>query len=334
MIHTSREIRGYLNQMGLEYAEPYDGIFRVRFERASLGRLCSEFLSHVSKLEQKDTRALILADGEELMIHHLTKMEPLDSVVARTRGEWLFEMLDGERIHTHFHPIVDTADPSRIFAYECLARGIGESGESIPPGIMFDIAQTADLQFNLDRVCRLAAIQGCVEHGLDKTIFVNFNPGTIYNPEHCLETTMRAIGKAGLTPDKIVFEVVESEKIQDIEHLLSILSYYRENGFRTALDDLGAGYSSLNLLTRLKPDFVKLDMELIRDVDTDPYKAVITENLINMARLLGAKTIAEGVETVDEWRWVREKGADYIQGFLFAKPAAPPEPVRIPQEPS
>lgn len=189
---------------------------------------------------------------------------------------------------------------------------------------MFAIAGAADLLFNLDRACRLAAIRGSREHRLGKTIFVNFNPTTIYNPNYCLRTTMQAINQAGLQPYDVVFEVVETEEVADVQHLLSILDYYRNHGFKVALDDLGAGFSSLNLLTRLRPDFVKLDMGLVRNVDTDTYKGIITENLINMAHGLGVKVIAEGVETQGEWEWLVNCGADYLQGFLFATPAAPP----------
>lgn len=331
MIHTTREFLGYFEQMGLEYAEPYDGVFRVRFKRSELRRLCNDFLSNAGALELHDTKALVLAENERITVRHLTRMEPLESVVAKTQGEWLFEMLGGDRVYSHFHPIVEAGDPEAVFAYECLARATTEDGKRLNPDTMFGIARKTDMLFNLDRACRLAAIRGCIEHGLDKTIFVNFTPGTIYNPEHCLQTTMQAIMQAGLSPEQVVFEVVESEEIADIDHLLNILNYYRDNGFRVALDDLGAGFSSLNLLTRLKPDFIKLDMELIRDVDSEPYKAVITENMIGMSHRLGVKTIAEGVETVGEWRWLLDKGADYIQGFLFAKPAAPPEPIRVPE---
>lgn len=331
MVHTTRELLGYFQQMGLAYDEPYDGIYRVRFKESELSRLCIEFLNNVSRLELHDTKALVLGDHEQIRIHHLTRMEPLGSIVAKMRGEWLFAMLNTDGLYSHFHPIVSAENPTDVFAYECLARARSEEGEAVNPGLMFEIAQQTDMLFFLDRACRLAAIRGCLEHAIDTTVFINFTPGTIYNPEHCLQTTIQAIEAARLAPEQVVFEVVESEEVGDVGHLLNILNYYRDHGFRVALDDLGAGFSSLNLLTKLRPDFVKLDMELVRGVDTDPYKAVITENLISMSRRLGIKTIAEGVETVGEWQWVQDKGADFIQGFLFAKPAAPPEPIRIPQ---
>ena len=110
------------------------------------------------------------------------------------------------------------------------------------------------------------------------------------------------------------------------------MEFYRGAGFRVALDDLGSGYGSLNLLSQLKPDFVKLDMKLIRDVDRDPYKAEITRKLLEMARGLGVATIVEGIETQGEWEWAHENGADYAQGYLFARPASPPPRPRVPRD--
>jgi EAL domain-containing protein (putative c-di-GMP-specific phosphodiesterase class I) len=93
---------------------------------------------------------------------------------------------------------------------------------------------------------------------------------------------------------------------------------------------VGAGYNSLNLLSQLKPDLIKLDIELVRDVDSDPYKAEIASKLLEAATNLGVRTVAEGIETEGEWRWFCENGADYGQGFAFAHPAATPPASRFP----
>ena len=94
-----------------------------------------------------------------------------------------------------------------------------------------------------------------------------------------------------------------------------------------ALDDIGAGYSSLNLLHQLRPDFIKLDIALIRDVDRDPYKALVAQKILEIAQRLGIETIAEGVEREEEFAWVKSTGATYAQGYLFGRPA--PEPQRV-----
>lgn len=129
----------------------------------------------------------------------------------------------------------------------------------------------------------------------------------------------------GLPRENVVFEITESENVGAPEHLSNIVRYYREQGFRIALDDLGSGYSSLNLAHRLRPDFVKLDMELTWDVATDPYKAVIARKLLELAGGLGIRTIVEGVETAGELSWVQSEGANFVQGYHIARPS--PEPL-------
>ena len=98
-------------------------------------------------------------------------------------------------------------------------------------------------------------------------------------------------------------------------------------GFRVALDDMGSGYNSLNSLTQIKPDFIKLDMQLIRGVHRDTYKSCVAAKLLEMAQALGVATVVEGVEEPAEWQWAADHGADFAQGYLFARPnAVPPQP--------
>ncbi|MDZ7728973.1 MAG: EAL domain-containing protein [Dehalococcoidia bacterium] len=118
--------------------------------------------------------------------------------------------------------------------------------------------------------------------------------------------------------------MVESDAVADADHLRRILDYYRERGYRVALDDLGAGFSSLALLEQVRPDFVKLDMHLIRRVDTNPYKAEIASGVLDLARSLGVPTIVEGIEDEGELNWVRAHGASYAQGYYLARPSELP----------
>jgi hypothetical protein len=121
-----------------------------------------------------------------------------------------------------------------------------------------------------------------------------------------------------------VFEVVESDSPQNLDHLKAVLKYYRDAGFSIALDDIGSGYSSLNLLHQLRPDLIKLDMELTRNVHLDHYKASITEKVLEIAQKLGILTVAEGIECIEELNWLQERGATFAQGYLIAKPSATP----------
>ena len=97
--------------------------------------------------------------------------------------------------------------------------------------------------------------------------------------------------------------------------------YYKRLGFATAIDDFGAGYSGLNLLADFQPDYLKLDIKLVRDIHRDRSRQAIVSGIVTVCRDLGVRIVAEGVEQVDEARWLRDAGIRYFQGYLFARPA-------------
>ncbi len=136
----------------------------------------------------------------------------------------------------------------------------------------------------------------------------------------CIRTTLEAAKRCNLALDKIIFEVTEQEQVLDIDHLVGILRAYRQQGFRTAIDDFGAGYAGLNLLADFQPDLLKLDMQLIRSVDQDTVRQVLVDSTLQMCRRLGIQVIAEGVETLAELHVLRELGVELFQGYLLARP--------------
>lgn len=269
-------------------------------------------------------RLLWMAGDREPSLDDFPRVVPLQQFLDVRRSDWLLHVLSGRRLTSHFQPIVAAADTSQVFGHEALLRGLDAEARPIAPGSLLAAARAADLLFQLDLAARQSAIREAARHGLAGRLFINFTPNAIYNPAYCLRSTVAAVAQAGIAPEQVIFEVIESERVHDLGHLERILGVYREAGFRIALDDLGAGYSSLALMSRLRPDFVKLDMELIRGVDRDPYKAVIAEELLALARKLGIRSVAEGIESPGELAWLRGHGADYVQGYLIAAPAAKP----------
>lgn len=318
----------HLTAVGCRAAEPQAGMIAVPLAGGLLERLAVQVGGLLSETEAQGTRALVVPADRTPTLADFMNTQPLGTLLAAVRSRWLVDVLRDDRLETHFQPIVSATDPTEAFAYECLIRGQDGAGGLITPRELFTAARTADLLFHLDRAARLCAIRSAARERVTARLFLNFMPSSIYTPAFCLKSTFKAVEAAGLEPGRVVFEVVESDEIEDTAHLLNILTVYREAGFGVALDDVGAGYSSLNLLTRLRPDYVKLDMQLTRGVDRDPYKARVVGKLLEMARDLGVKTVVEGVETVGEWAWAVAHGADYLQGYLFARPAAvPPLPV-------
>lgn len=123
--------------------------------------------------------------------------------------------------------------------------------------------------------------------------------------------------------DRIVFEITEAAAILEYERVRVIMDGLRGRGFRFALDDLGAGYAGLNSLAMLTPDFVKLDMDLVRDVAVNPRTERLVHHLLEFARGEGMQVVAEGIEREEELAAVRALGVPYLQGYRFGRPARP-----------
>lgn len=274
--------------------------------------------------ELKETQVLFIQGAIQPQLQDFSDIASLQRFIKFSQSEWLVEMLARERFTSHFQPIVSIQDTSQIYGYESLLRGMDEEGNLVPPESIFELASEAGLLPQLDRIARLNTIKEFTRHQVNGCIFINFAPTALYDPVYCLRSTVEAIDRAGIDHRRVVFEVVESDNPQDLAHLKAVLQYYRDSGFLVALDDLGSGYSSLNLLHQLRPDFIKLDMQLIRDVHQDLYKASITEKLLEITQKLNIQTVAEGIECIEELNWLRERGATFGQGYLIAKPTAVP----------
>ena len=297
----------------------------IEVPHENLSEFVAPLSKHLSSTERADVRVLWQPAGSPIALGDMFGVETLASFAARAGSQWLVDMLEEDRLDTWFQPIVSCANGKDIFGYECLMRGRDENGVVFPDRIL-EIANGAGLLFQLDRSARIASIRNAHRKNLPGAIFINFTPTSIYDPQFCLRTTMKAVEETGMTPENIVFEVVESERVGDANHLRGILDHYRGAGFRVALDDVGSGYSSLNMLASLRPDFLKLDRELVSGVARDRYKATIAAKLLETAHDLELKTIAEGIEEPEDHAWLQAHGADYIQGYLFARPS--PEPPR------
>jgi EAL domain-containing protein (putative c-di-GMP-specific phosphodiesterase class I) len=263
------------------------------------------------------------ADATSISPSELTKMRPLSTWCSQFNAQELLDVLKNKRLIVHFQPILNVNDQS-LYAHEALIRGLSPDGKIIPPNVLFGQAKDAELLFNLDRLCRETIMHTAAKLNYFGRLFINFLPSAIYNPENCLSTTLALAERYAFDPHNLIFEVVETERIDNVAHLRNILDYYRAKGFRTALDDMGSGYSSLNLLASLSPNIVKIDRELIMDIHLEPIKQAIVGGILGMAKQTGITTLAEGVETEQEWQYIRDIGIDLVQGYYFGRPAAEP----------
>lgn len=227
-----------------------------------------------------------------------------------------------------YQPIVSLADRS-VVAHEALLRGLVD-GREVGAADLFFVAESAGWLPRLDRIGRESAIAGAAPWLGDADLFVNFNPTSIYRAPVCLASTERVVHASGLAPGQLVFEVVESHAIADRGHLVSVLEHYRSLGWRVALDDVGAGYSSLTLLAAVRPEVVKLDKELVQALPDDGARTVLRA-VTDLAHRLGAVVVAEGVESEQLAEEVTALGADLGQGWLFGRPVRREPPDERPE---
>lgn len=214
-----------------------------------------------------------------------------------------------------FQPIFDLKSKS-VFSYEALVRGTEQQGAFF---ILAKVNESNRYQF--DQECRVKAVKLAAELGFDAHLNINFMPNAVYEPASCIRTTLNAAAKYGFPTEKIIFELLESEDITDREHLVRIVEHYQSCGFGTAIDDFGAGYAGLGLLAEYTPDYLKLDMKLIRDIDKDCKKQIIVAGIVDVANKLEIRTIAEGVETRAEAEFLYSTGIALMQGYYFARPS-------------
>lgn len=175
-------------------------------------------------------------------------------------------------------------------------------------------------RYAFDQSCRVVAIELAARLGLDRRLSINFMPNAVYQPKACIRATLDAAERVKFPLDLISFEILEDERIRDVEHLSGIIAEYRSHGFRVALDDFGSGHSGLNALVNLDVDVVKLEMALVRDIDKNARKRTITLGMVSACRELGIDIVAEGVETREELDILSTAGVRYVQGYLLARP--------------
>ncbi len=315
-----RKTLTFLNATAWNYREG-ESFVSIDIPEHQLSGYCRELETAYTSVERDAIRALFVAGDREPTIADFLQADTLNRIAARASAGLLVETL-GSYLTCAFQPIVD-ATSLEIFGHEGLLRTLPGAPLKSPAEI-FRIAGAADLLPHTDLAARRTVIAAAAEAAIMTRLFINFVPSSIYDPKSCLRSTIAAVDAFGLSHDRVVFEVVESEEVADPQYLLDILRTYRQAGFKVALDDLGSGFSSLNLLHMLRPDFVKLDIALVHGIDRDPFKAMLAAKIIEAARALEMTVIAEGIETAQELRWLRDNGAHLLQGFYLARPSAVP----------
>ena len=218
-------------------------------------------------------------------------------------------------VFIEYHPIIVTAT-QQTYGYEALARGSRRELRS--PEVLFEVAEEANMLWELSRLLRRRAVEGIMSELKEgQHLFLNVDPHDFDDP------SFRNLDPAELgisEPGRVVLEITERTAIKDYPRFQEYLAAFRERGFKFAVDDAGSGYAGLGSIANLAPDYIKLDISLISNIDTNFLKQNLVETLVSFANGQGAQVIAEGVERWEEFETVKELGVHLTQGFLFHRP--------------
>jgi EAL domain-containing protein (putative c-di-GMP-specific phosphodiesterase class I) len=240
-------------------------------------------------------------------------------IAQRARRREFVDLILGEDVSVLYEPIVNTTT-REIAGYEALVRGPWDSPLHSPAGL-FGMAEETGLVFELDCLCRRVALRGAKGLPPGKKLFLNCLPTSIHDPAFRGDVLRRTLEELRLQPSDLVFEISEKESIDNFSIFREMRDRYAELGFRIALDDTGVAYGSLEAIMELNPDFIKVDLSLVRGIDTDPPRQELLRSLHAVAVKLGAQIIAEGIETSEELATLHAIGVPLGQGYLFGRPA-------------
>jgi EAL domain-containing protein (putative c-di-GMP-specific phosphodiesterase class I) len=218
-----------------------------------------------------------------------------------------------------FQPIVHL-DSLDVLGYEALSRGPEDSGFE-GTELLFSFAESTNMLWDLERLCRRNALRTAQSLQLDRQLFLNTSARALQDERFSPGELAEYVTQLGLDQEKIVLEITERVAIQEWESFKRVLREFRNHGFRIAIDDMGAGYSSLQAIAELKPDYLKFDISLVRNINENLIKIGLLETLVALSSKINASVIAEGVEDKEEFLTLRSLGVQLGQGYYFASPS-------------
>ncbi|MDB5056454.1 MAG: RNase stability modulator [Bacilli bacterium] len=238
--------------------------------------------------------------------------------IPMTHLEEFHTILEQQNIRMVYQPIVSLYDGS-IFGYEALTRG-PENSPFQNPSVLFEYAEQEGFLYELEKLAREKAIQNSIIQQNKEMLFINISSPVICDPKFIAGKTLEVLEKFGLRPSNVVFEITERSSIEDFSLAQKVLEHYRKQGYKIAIDDAGAGYSSLQAIAELQPDFIKVDRSLIHNIHKYKIKEYILETFVTFAQKMNIHLIAEGIEQQDELLKLSRMGVHYAQGFLLGRP--------------
>ena len=228
------------------------------------------------------------------------------------------QILEQQLIDTVFQPIA-SLETGLIIGYEALSRATGFAKEV---GIE-DLFSWANLNYrlwDLEKICRTRALENGKNKPEGLKLFLNVDANIIYDPNLKAGFTKQILEQYDLSPSEIIIEVTEKSTIADAQAFEKAIIHYKEQNFTIAIDDFGAGYSGINRACAYAPEYIKLDMEMVRNVNKDALKKSAIRGIVQFCKESKIKVIAEGIEYEEELRTLLQLGVDYGQGYFLGRP--------------
>lgn len=228
-------------------------------------------------------------------------------------------ILKTESITTVYQPIVSLKN-GEVIGYEALSRG--PKGSLLErPDELFKAASLCNRSWDLELLCRTKAIERAENLEKNKYLFINVDPHIFKDEKFKKGFTKEYLEKHNISPENIIFEITEKTSIEDYKSFRAALKHYMGQGYKIAIDDTGSGYSGLKMLTETKPHYVKIDMDLIRNINEDTFKQALIECFVKLSEVTHMKLIAEGIETEKELETLINLGVYAGQGYFISRPA-------------
>ncbi len=252
-------------------------------------------------------------------------MQHSETVEARSHSDILEEILKGGHIKPVYQPIVFLSN-GQVYGYEALSR-ISKQELQMNIEQMFQLADKNGNAWELEKLCRARALENAAQLSADKKLFLNVNSNILYDNQFRTGFTREHLQEYGVDASNIIFEITERVAALDSSAFLCSIDHYKKQSYGIAIDDAGAGYSGLNNIASVKPNLIKLDMSLVRDIDKDEIKRLLCKAMVDFGRSAGIQLIAEGIETEEELAVLVRLGVDLGQGYFLGLPQESLSPI-------
>lgn len=246
--------------------------------------------------------------------------QQLGSGIGNFRAE-IRKIIDEEQIRVVAQPIISLGT-GQVEGWEILTRGPENTPYALPLSL-FHFAYQAEMLLALELLVVKKALCEIQKKKTTCPIFINVTVPTLRNPQFYSSVCYLMKQYPHVKPEQIIFEITERHSIEDFKVFNESMAAFRQDGFKFAIDDTGAGYASLNMIAEVLPDFIKIDRSIIQNIDQHDVKNSVLQSLVLLAKNIGCEVVAEGIETEAEANILLKNNVDFAQGFFFSRPQEP-----------